>query len=187
MGFNVLVFAGLLAAFFWLNRSERVRARYFPYVLLESGVYAFFFGSIVLSLIDAARLLMAATWLPGSVGTMAENVVLSIGAGVYEEILFRLLLLGGLYYVLHKAWGMNAALAAGIAVVVSSVAFSACHHIQIDIWNGFDIRWSEQFTWDAFSYRLISGGVFSLIFVARGLAVAAYTHAFYDILVTAFR
>src|SRR5690606_5468021 len=56
-------------------------------------------------------------------------LIQSIGAGLYEEIVFRAGLLGGTYALLVR-WGrINTMAAALIAICVSSVIFSAVHHV----------------------------------------------------------
>jgi len=184
LGFNVLIFAALLVAFWRLNRHQKVRARYYPFLLLESGVYGFFFGAAAVAVLGwmGMELAFAGASLP--TGDLAGSVLLSVGAGVYEEIIFRLLLLAGLYHLCTKLLLMGQVPAAAIAVVLSSFAFAACHYIQLDVWDGFRLSWTQDPTWQGFSFRFVSGGIFSLIFLTRGLAVAAYTHAFHDIFVT---
>jgi hypothetical protein len=60
------------------------------------------------------------------------------------------------------------------AVLLSSVIFSAFHYRPI----GYD-----EFQLWSFSYRVLAGIVFAVLFAARGFAVAAYTHAIYDVFV----
>ncbi len=172
---NVVVLATVLAGFWWLKRRRSVHIRYYPVLLAESAVYAFFFGWMVLAVIDIAQLPVAMGRLPNAMGKVADNVVLSIGAGVYEEIVFRLLLMTGICMLVRKGWDTKPSVAAGLAVVISSLIFAACHHIGPA---------GDPFRWYAFSFRLVSGSLFGVIYLCRGLAVAAYTHAFYDIIVT---
>ncbi len=103
--------------------------------------------------------------------------VLSVGAGVYEEIVFRLLLLPGLYVLVRRA---SATLEASpvaallVAVLLSSLLFSGFHH-----WPD-----GEPFVARVFLFRTIAGCVLAALFVARGLGIAVYTHAAYDLFVT---
>jgi len=172
---NVVVLATVLAGFWWLKRRRSVHIRYYPVLLAESAVYAFFFGWMVLAVIDIAQLPVAMGRLQNAIWETADNMVLSIGAGVYEEIVFRLLLMTGICMLVRKGWDTKPAFSAGLAVIISSLIFAVCHHIGPA---------GEPFRWHAFSFRFVSGSLFGVIYLCRGLAVAAYTHAFYDIIVT---
>jgi len=65
-----------------------------------------------------------------------------------------------------------------VGALVSSVLFSALHYVG---------SLGDPFTLYSFLFRFLSGGIFSLIFGLRGLAVAVYTHAVYDIMVLVLR
>jgi hypothetical protein len=40
---------------------------------------------------------------------------------------------------------------------------------------------SETLAWNSFVFRLFAGTAFSLIFIFRGLGIAAYTHSLYNV------
>jgi hypothetical protein len=95
------------------------------------------------------------------------------GAGIYEEVLFRLLLLPLLYAVVGLVctpWTIRA----GTAIVLSSLAFAAAHYVAPG---------GESFAWFSFVFRTLAGGFFALLFVLRGFGIAAGCHALYDIFV----
>jgi hypothetical protein len=127
----------------------------------------------------------AALWIQGRVSALLSlsqesrslslNLALALGAGVYEEVLFRLILLSALYTCIRRVGsaGSHPVLAAAGAVVISAVLFSGFHH-----WPG-----GEPFAWQPFCFRAIAGLALGGIFIARGLGVAVYTHAAYDLLV----
>jgi hypothetical protein len=95
------------------------------------------------------------------------------GAGIYEEVLFRLILVplvGGIAAIL--AFQGNARIA--IAVVVTSALFSAAHYAGAH---------GEAFDWFSFCFRFLAGAFFAMLFVHRGFGIAAGTHALYDIFV----
>ena len=113
--------------------------------------------------------------LPGlfiGVQNPIDVLVISAGAGFHEELIFRLGLMGGLAWLLsgitqkRRAWV--------IALAVSSVLFSLAHHIGPS---------GEAFTFAAFVYRTLAGVFFALVYQVRGFAVAAWTHALYDVYV----
>jgi hypothetical protein len=96
-----------------------------------------------------------------------------LGAGLYEEALFRLalipLLFRGLRLVLVPSF-----VACTIAVTASSLIFSLAHHAGLP---------GEAFTWFAFIFRWLAGVFFAWVFVVRGFGVAVGTHTAYDLLV----
>ena len=95
------------------------------------------------------------------------------GAGVYEEVLFRLLLLP----LIHGLIGLLVRcpkVRMGGAILLSSLAFSAAHYVAPH---------GEAFAWFSFVFRGLAGAFFALLFVFRGFGIAAGAHALYDILV----
>jgi len=115
----------------------------------------------------------------GSSGTVRETVSF-LGAGVYEELLFRLLLLPMVGWTLRR-WGMGRRPSVFLAVVVTSLMFAAAHYIGQHGEALADIPF-----WFGLLFRFLAGVFFSLLFVYRGFGIAAGTHAGYDILVGLF-
>ena len=111
-----------------------------------------------------------------SISSVFEDAVSYLGAGIYEELLFRLILLS------LTAWGLGR-LGAGprqrlvAAVLLTSLLFSAAHHVG---------QFGEPLEWNSFLFRFLAGVFFSILFVYRGFGIAAGTHAGYDILVGFF-
>lgn len=99
-----------------------------------------------------------------------------VGAGVYEEVLFRLLLLpivyGG-FRILECPPKFSAAMAA----VSTAFIFALAHHVgpNADAFNAF-----------AFTFRLAAGTFFAAIFLVRGFGITVGCHAAYDLLVGVF-
>ncbi|MFO0953671.1 MAG: CPBP family intramembrane glutamic endopeptidase [Isosphaeraceae bacterium] len=96
-----------------------------------------------------------------------------LGAGVYEEALFRLALIPLLYWTLRVLQVPQVA-ASSAAMTVSALLFSLAHHAGTP---------GEAFTWFAFVFRWLAGVYFAWVFVARGFGVAVGTHVAYDVLV----
>jgi hypothetical protein len=94
------------------------------------------------------------------------------GAGVYEETLFRLMLLP-LSVTLLRAMNLSKKASLVAAVVVTSLLFAAAHHIGV---HGEAI---EPFR---FTFRFAAGAMFCVLFLYRGFGIAVGAHAFYDIL-----
>ncbi|MBM4282705.1 MAG: CPBP family intramembrane metalloprotease [Deltaproteobacteria bacterium] len=180
LGFNAVVLVGFVGAVLWLRRTGEVHPRLLPLMLVESAVYALLVGIVVNGLIHATGLsrllqiqLAAAEASPG----LVTKIVMSTGAGLYEEFAFRLVLMGGMFVALHRVGGQSRVVAASVALVVSSLIFSAVHHVG---------NMGEPFTLGAFVFRFFAGAVFAAIFHVRGFAIAAWTHALYDVWVMVF-
>ncbi|MDQ7053005.1 MAG: CPBP family glutamic-type intramembrane protease [candidate division KSB1 bacterium] len=145
------------------------RPAYWGGLVIESLFYATFFGvgtryltQIVLSLQAAADYGEPAIF---------HEILLAIAAGVYEEILFRLILLGSILFIFRKIWPTKPIIHAAVASAIAASIFAIFHYPGI-----------VAVTWDSFMFRLIAGWLLGLLFIYRGLAVTVYTHAFYDIL-----
>jgi hypothetical protein len=96
-----------------------------------------------------------------------------LGAGIYEEAMFRLLLVP-LVYGLGRLVHTPETIAGSLAITVSAVAFALAHHAGTP---------GEPFTWYAFVFRWLAGIAFAAVFVYRGFGIAVGAHAFYDIVV----
>ncbi len=117
---------------------------------------------------------LAIAWLVAGRGVFVGRMIGFVGAGVYEEMLFRLMLLPPAATA-AKWLGANRGLCVAIAVVVTSVLFSAAHYVG---------PYGESFEAFSFWFRAAAGGLFGLLFVYRGFGIAAGAHAMYDIMVS---
>src|SRR4051812_30155624 len=112
---------------------EKMRPVYFPLMLAESSVLALLFGLVIGTV--TARLLGAVHLLAIQGPTTLEQMswttrlMLSLGAGLYEELFFRVLLVSGLTALGTKVFGWSRKSAVVMAVVVSAFVFSAFHYI----------------------------------------------------------
>lgn len=102
-----------------------------------------------------------------------------LGAGVYEELLFRLILLSGAVWAARRA-GLGDATALAAAVVAISAVFAAAHYVGP---YGEAILWRDFGFWYGLIFRFLAGVFFSVLFAVRGFGIAAGAHAGYDILV----
>ncbi len=102
-----------------------------------------------------------------------------LGAGVYEELLFRLVLLSLVALGLRRG-GLDAKKAAAAAVVATSLTFALAHYVGP---CGDPVEIGRFAFWFGFVFRFLAGIFFSALFVFRGFGIAVGTHAAYDILV----
>jgi len=96
-----------------------------------------------------------------------------VGAGVYEETLFRLILVPALFGVLRLLQTPQVP-ANALAVTASALLFALAHHAGTP---------GETFTWFAFIFRWMAGVFFAWVFVIRGFGIAVGTHTVYDMIV----
>jgi membrane protease YdiL (CAAX protease family) len=171
----VLTIALLLGWHHMTGEPWKVRARVVYGMLLESIVWAFVLvvlARIYLSLAASAGSVLAQVPVAEvSVTSTAAKIIGFCGAGLYEELLFRLMLLPAVMWMVlplvkQRAWS------ALIAVVSTSIVFSAAHYVG-----------PEAFRWSSFIYRTLAGGYFAVLFVTRGFGIAAGSHAIYDLFV----
>lgn len=107
------------------------------------------------------------------------NIVTGIGAGIYEELVFRLILICILMLVLQDALRFNRKNSIVLSVLISAALFSAHHHI--DFITGQQNA-KDLFNWTRFAFRTIAGIYFAVLFAIRGFGITAGTHAFYNII-----
>jgi hypothetical protein len=143
-------------------------------MLLESTCLALVFG-IVVGLLTAAVLgsppPMAIRLAQQHIGRLTL-LMISLGAGIYEELLFRVLLVGSIAWTAHKVLGWRPLFAGIVATVLGAVIFSAFHYI-----GPYGDRWDIY----SFVFRSIAGLFFSALYLLRGFGITAWTHALYDV------
>lgn len=174
MGVMVVVYLALILA---LRARETFHPHAFIPVLAESSLYALTMGTLIIFVMQELIAVPPGLRLPAlSASSSALGpltiLVISAGAGLHEELIFRIGGMGGLAWLLSGLTGRRRAWL--LALVISSVAFSLAHHIGPA---------GETFRFAAFTYRALAGVVFALIYQVRGFAVAAWTHALYDVYV----
>ena len=153
----------------------RLSAAVLSGMLVESLVLSLIFGIVVSGLTIALlgapppRLALGLAQMQLGRGTM---LMLSIGAGLYEELLFRVVLVGLLAWGAQKLLGWRPLVAGIAATVLGALIFSAFHYIgpfgdRLDVYS--------------FVFRTIAGLFFSALYLTRGFGVTAWTHALYDV------
>ncbi len=172
----VMLSAAILAVLFWVMLREREKGRFrafaFVPLLIESAVYASVTGTAIVAMMRQVHLLAQGPGIEQA-GTLAR-LVLSVGAGVHEEIVFRLLLVGGGTFLLRRLLVFGPLSAFVLCVGGSSLLFAYFHYIG---------PLSDRFDVGSFVFRFLAGVIFAVLYRLRGLAVAIYTHALYDVIV----
>jgi membrane protease YdiL (CAAX protease family) len=165
----LLVVGGGAAAYLLdQHRSIPLRMRYFAGLVGESAVYAVGVALVVSSVVGA---LFAAA--PPPEGALWTQLALSIGAGLYEELVFRVLLVGGLF-LLFRALLETSTRAYLLAALLGAALFSLVHYVG---------PLGDPFALPSFTFRFLFGLALNALFLGRGFGVAAWTHALYDVMV----
>jgi len=166
--------AWLIAKDIRANRGN-LKPGFLPGMLLESVCLSLVFGIVVGGLTAA---LLGAPPPPMSLGLSGQQLgrwtllMLSIGAGIYEELLFRVVLVGLIAWGAAKLLGWRPLVAGIAATVLGALIFSAFHYIgpygdRLDVYS--------------FVFRTIAGLFFSGLYLLRGFGITAWTHALYDV------
>ena len=141
-------------------------------MLFESVVMAL---PVMIIAVLVIRFLPNLPRLPLMAGTgqsMGAMWVLSIGAGIYEELVFRFYGCGALRLLMERGMGMKKPWSTLWIVLVSSILFSLYHYLG-----------NEPPTWHSFVFRTVAGAYFATLFLFRGLGISAGAHAVYDIII----
>ena len=138
----------------------------------ESTVYAVVIAFIISNLVASLFYGIAASGPVQELG-MGRMLALSLGAGLYEELVFRVILVGGLFHVFAALGGKRIAAYVGAALIGAAI-FSAVHYIG---------ALGDPFEFSSFMFRFLFGLALNGLYLARGFGVAAWTHALYDVMV----
>ena len=179
LAYTVVVAVAFAIAVVLLRRKQRFDPRLIVPVFVESAIYALTMGSLIVFVMT--KVLHVSPRLAG--GMIAEQglgtrFVMSLGAGVWEETVFRLGIMTGIAVLLERVLGFGRWVAVALGLVASAVLFSAMHHIP---------PYGDPLHVGVFVFRVLAGCFFGLIYWLRGFAIAVYTHALYDIYVLLVR
>ncbi|MCJ7544048.1 MAG: CPBP family intramembrane metalloprotease [Phycisphaerae bacterium] len=103
---------------------------------------------------------------------LAQEVLVAMGAGIYEEFIFRLALISLALFLFVDLLALPKEAVAVCAVIVSGCLFSLYHFL-----GGVP---EGEIAWKLFVFRTLAGVYLGGLFVTRGLAVAIGTHAFFN-------
>jgi membrane protease YdiL (CAAX protease family) len=161
VAFN-LVLLGLLCLAIYRTRAQRRRVK---------GLYGLMFTEALAW--TGLMLGVAALAMPRHLALppLPRKLLGYVGAGIYEEFLFRLLLLNGLVFVLHRGLGASPYWSIPVAILASALLFSYAHHAM----------GAEPWSRPVFLYRAVMGAILGAVFCLRGLGIVVYAHALYNV------
>jgi hypothetical protein len=170
---GVIVVVGVALVLRDLRQSrDRLRPAVFAGMLGESIVLASVFG-IVVGVTTAKLLgsLHALSLGPIDQTTWPTRLMLSLGAGLYEELFFRVLLVTAIAAGARILLGLGPKASGVVAAVTGALIFSAFHYIG---------PYGDKLELQSFVFRALSGLAFSGLYLLRGFGITAWTHALYD-------
>jgi len=187
------VFGALLVGtmLFFIVRDRRrsaapLKGGTFLAMLLESTALAAAFGTVVGLL--TAQVVQSVGMAPGGVGLAIGGaldslgfptaLMVSLGAGLYEELLFRVILVSALLWGAKKIFGWGPAASGIFATIVGALLFSAFHYVG---------AYGDRLEVSSFVFRAIAGVAFSALYIVRGFGITAWTHALYDVMLLVTR
>ncbi|MCH2145153.1 MAG: CPBP family intramembrane metalloprotease [Phycisphaerales bacterium] len=151
----------------------RVDFRSIPLMLLESLL-------LMVPLIVLSHMVRQFMPLAGSEGELIETlgpmgrIAVSIGAGLYEELVFRMLVVLVIHTLMVDVLKFSDLIGAGVAILVSAGLFTWYHPV-----------WGPDGTasMGKMLFYFAAGLWFGVLYVARGFGIVVAVHAFYDIAV----
>ncbi|MFN1835023.1 CPBP family intramembrane glutamic endopeptidase [Balneola sp. MJW-20] len=170
----LLVMIGIVVVYKEKERLKDLRFAYFPLMLFESALYAIIVAILSQTIVSSVLNMD----LQGSIQelSMTAKIALSLGAGLYEELFFRVILVSLLTLIFVRffknKWAGTIA-----SVTLAALLFSSVHYIG---------ALGDAFTLSSFLYRFVFGVILNVLYVSRGFGIAAWTHALYDIMVITF-
>lgn len=162
---GILLLVTLLAQHVIAKDSWRPRFRLLPIMLAESLLWS-------LPILVLAGV-MGFLGSSGEAPPVLPASAVAVGAGLYEEFVFRFVLIAAVHALLVDLCAVKERVGRWLAVGASVFAFASYHGIQTGA--GIDVA--------AASFYGLAGLLLSWLFLTRGLGIAAGAHAVYDLLI----
>ncbi len=167
VGFVILLVLFLIYLFQHKNRKlSNLNKQFFLLMLMESMLYATLLNLVLNKVLVIP--LMTINDLNNR-----EIIAMSIGAGVYEELVFRIIFLQAIVIISRYLLRLNKVTSMVMGIIFSSVIFSGFHYIG---------PWGDSINIISFALRFIAGIILATIYILRGYGIAVYSHALYDLL-----
>ena len=168
-GLGVLYFLGLSVTYLYFIKEDQTNG------IKINVLFFMFFESLLWSVILYFALFKFMVLLMNPIGkTILQQVTLAIGAGIYEEFLFRVLLISSLVRILKFIFLWKQVATNIVAVILSGGIFSAFH---------FMGEYGDFFSMELFLLRFFAGIILGGLYFFRGFGIAAYTHSIYDLII----
>lgn len=168
-GLGAIFLIGFIVTYiyFFNDKSNKsIRADYLFIMIFESVCWA-----LILYFLLSKFMLV----LMNPIGkTITQQVTLAVGAGIYEEFLFRVMLISGLTGIIGFVFLWREKVRKAAALIIAAGIFSAFH---------FMGDYGDFFSMELFLLRFFAGIVLGILYIARGFGITAYAHSIYDLIV----
>ena len=171
--FTLVVALGAFVYFKERKNPVTLHGRYFLYLILESLVWGLLLAFLISGLVGW---IFQMTPAPESL-TRLQLFALSLGAGLYEELVFRVILVSGLVIAFGKL-GFSRVWKHASAILLGAAIFSMVHYMG---------SLGDPFTFSSFTFRFLFGIALNALLVLRGFGVAVWTHSLYNVMVVLLR
>jgi hypothetical protein len=176
-GLTVAIGVAFASVLLVLGRGHSLRWQRFLLVGLEGVLYAVAMRILAGYVVGRLHLDAGAPALPSAFA----GAVMSLGAGFYEELIFRVGLFGLGLRVVRSVFGAQT----GARRIFSWLGFAALTSALFSGWH-YVGEFGDPFELRSFVFRFVCGLVFTVIYAFRGFAPAVWTHALYDLWVMVF-
>jgi membrane protease YdiL (CAAX protease family) len=169
-----LIFVALIGVVVLYRERDRLSSLKFSYfgtMLLEAGMYALVLAVLISSTVSG--LVQIVQTSPVESLSVLQQLALSLGAGLYEELFFRVILVSALLYIFKRIFAEQY-VSFLLAMVVAAAIFSLVHYLG---------AMGDTFSIGSFLFRFFFGLALNAIYIWRGFGMAAWTHAIYDVMV----
>ena len=166
---GAIFFIGIIITFILQRKyweETQIHSDYFLLMMMESIAWS---ALIYFLMSNVYLLLMNPT---GSM--LVQQVTLAVGAGIYEEFLFRVLLIAGISVILGFIFQWSDKSRNWAAMVIAAGIFSSFHFIG---------EYGDFFSFNIFMVRFLAGIVLGALYFLRGFGITAWSHAVYDLIV----
>ena len=168
-GLGAIFLIGFIVTYiyFFNDKSNKsIRADYLFIMVFESVCWA-----LVLYFLLSKFMLV----LMNPIGkTITQQVTLAVGAGIYEEFLFRVMLISGLTGIIGFVFLWSEKVRKATALIIAAGIFSAFHFVG---------DYGDFFSMELFLLRFFAGIILGILYIARGFGITAYAHSIYDLIV----
>ena len=166
---GAIFFIGFIITFILQRKyweETQIHSDYFLLMMMESVAWSVL---IYFLMSNVYLLLMNPT---GSM--LVQQVTLAVGAGIYEEFLFRVLLIAGISVILGFIFQWSDKSRNWAAMVIAAGIFSSFHFIG---------EYGDFFSFNIFMVRFLAGIALGTLYFLRGFGITAWSHAVYDLIV----
>ena len=168
-GIGAIFLTGFGIIFFMQRKYWRDTKIYGDYLLLMMGESLIWSIALYYFMSNVHVLLMNPN---GSM--LVQQVTLAIGAGIYEEFLFRVLLIAGIAGILGFILQWTETMKKVMAMILAAGIFSSFHFIG---------EYGDFFSFNLFMVRFLAGILLGALYFIRGFGITAWSHSIYDLIV----